>query len=34
MLLGLPEDEKAGEDIIAYLRETGLSVDEVSDYVG
>jgi D-methionine transport system ATP-binding protein len=34
MLLGLPEDEKAREDIIAYLRETGLSVEEINDYAG
>ncbi|MCR5101858.1 MAG: ATP-binding cassette domain-containing protein [Butyrivibrio sp.] len=28
MILGLPDDEKAGKEIIAYLRESGLTVTE------
>jgi D-methionine transport system ATP-binding protein len=33
MILGLPEGEELQQQIEAYLRETGLEIEEVSDYV-
>ncbi len=34
MILGLPEDEKLADDMINYLKERNLAVEEVSGYVG
>jgi D-methionine transport system ATP-binding protein len=33
MILGLPEGEELQQQIEAYLRETGLEIEEVTDYV-
>ena len=34
MILGLPEEQTIGEQMKAYLKEKGLAVEEVEDYVG
>ncbi len=34
MILGLPEDEQTAKQMKEYLREKGLAVEEVEDYVG
>jgi len=34
MIISLPEDESLHKDMIAYLKERGLAVQEVTDYVG
>lgn len=34
MIISLPEDESLHKDMIAYLKERGLQVQEVTDYVG
>lgn len=34
MILGLPEDEHISQEMIQYLKERNLAVEEVSDYVG
>ena len=34
MILGLPEDKKISHEMIQYLKDRNLAVEEVSDYVG
>ena len=34
MILGLPENEKLASEMIDYLKERNLAVEEVSGYVG
>lgn len=34
MILGLPEDKKTSRDMIQYLKDRNLAVEEVADYVG
>ena len=34
MILGLPEDGHISQEMIQYLKERNLAVEEVSDYVG
>ena len=34
MILGLPEDKKISHEMIQYLKDRNLAVEEVTDYVG